>query len=155
MNQPQVISPLVVYVAATLLATTCFSADVPKRPPQSRREFAKAMGQLKEGMPKSRVLELLGKPDDIRTEHDGDGIFTVGTREIWRYGTSGHLSPATLGQVYIDKANRVQYLFGSGDPPPDDMFSEADLRRLIAALAEVPSYNAGHRYNPSKSHPRG
>src|SRR5204863_104002 len=100
-------------------ACTCHAADQPADQPRTRREFAKAMSKLKEGMSEAEVLSLLGRPDDIRTQHDPGGVSTTGTREIWRYGTSGHLTTATLGQVYIDDKGRVQYFYGQGDPLPD------------------------------------
>lgn len=126
-------------------------ADQPGPHLRSRRDFASAMGKLDEGMSARRVLELLGPPDDTISRSDPRGIYTVGTREIWRYGTSGHHSAATLGQVYIDESGSVQYVYGGrGSPPPQDMFSETELRNIINVLAEVPSYNAGSHYDPLK-----
>ena len=119
-------------------------------PPRNRSEFAKAMAQIDEGMAKDAVLALLSQPDDVRTEHDPGGISTVRTKEIWQYGTSGHLTTATLGQVYLDQKDRVQYVFGKGTPPPDGVFDEQELRTLIDALGEVPSYNGGWHYNPRR-----
>ena len=55
----------------------------------SRLEIAEAAGELRRGMSEADVRRLLGPPDDIRTQHDPGGISTVGTKEIWRYGTSG------------------------------------------------------------------
>jgi hypothetical protein len=114
---------------------------------RDRREFANAISQLKEGMPQSKVLDLLGKPDDMRTQNDAGGISTTNTRAVWRYGTSGHLTTATLGQVYIGHDGRVQYVFGKGTPPKD-LPDEARLRELLNILGEVPSYNSGGSYNP-------
>jgi hypothetical protein len=108
------------------------------------------MSKIKEGMSEAEVLALLGRPDDIRTQRDPGGISTTNTKEIWRYGTSGHLTTATLGQVYIDDGGRVQYFYGKGDPPQDNLFDEKELRRLLTALGQVPSYNDGWRYNPRK-----
>src|SRR5439155_26392043 len=73
---------------------------VPK--PETRQAFARAMSKIKEGMAEKDVLALLGKPDDIRTHNDPGGISTTRTKEIWCYGTNGHLTFATLGRVYID-----------------------------------------------------
>lgn len=105
---------------------------------------------MKEGMPEAEALALMGPPDDVRTEHDAGGVSTTGTKVIWRYGTSGHLTPVTLGQVYIDKGGCVQYVFGKGTPPPEGMFKEQDLRRLLDALGRVPSYSSGWQYDPRK-----
>src|SRR5262249_8068984 len=73
---------------------------------------------------------------------------TSRTREIWRYGTMGHLTPATLGKVYIDNQGRAQYIYGQGEPRADESFAEEELRQLLRILAEVPSYDAGIGYNP-------
>ncbi len=107
------------------------------------------MNKVEFEMPRSEVIRLLGEPDDVRTEYDPGGIVAFDTVEILRYGTDGHLTPATLGQVCIDAQEKVSAVYGSGEPPPDGMFEEAELRRLLRALAEVPSYD-GRRYNPQK-----
>jgi hypothetical protein len=152
-------------LSSTLAALACVTAAASALaidPPRNRHEFARAISELKEvtpegrfrglkeGTPEAEVLDRLGRPDDIRTEHDPGGISTVGTKEIWRYGTSGHLTTATLGQVYIGKDGRSQYVFGKGTPPPEGMFEERNLRVLLDALGEVPSYNAAWDYNPRK-----
>lgn len=133
--------------AASLLGAQALAQA--KRP-LSRQEFAASMSKLKEEDSDQRVLELLGKPDDVRTERDPGGIGTTRTKEIWRYGTAGHLEVATLGQVYIDTKHRVQYVYGTGSPPPNGMFDEEELRKLLVVLGEVPSYNSTWRYNPRK-----
>ncbi|MCI0642362.1 MAG: hypothetical protein L0Y72_20730 [Gemmataceae bacterium] len=142
--------PILSLLAFGLIGANCHAADEPSAPPRTRNQFAAAMSQLKEGMPQADALALLGKPDDVRTEHDPGGISTVGTKEIWRYGTSGHLTTATLGQVYVDNKGRVQYVFGKGKPLPENLPEESELRRLLEALGQVPSYNLGHLYNPQK-----
>lgn len=137
-------------ILTTLLLAAVASTSGAADPPRSRHEFAKAISELKKGMPQVQVVRLLGRPDDVRTELDPGGISTVDTKEIWRYGTSGHLTTATLGQVYIDKNESVQYVFGRGTPPPVGMFKERDLRILLETLGQVPSYNAAWNYNPRK-----
>ena len=81
-------------------------ADPPPASLPSRLEFARAISKLRVGMPKAEVARLLGRPDDIRTQYDPGGIPFGGTKEIWRYGTAGHLTTATLGQVFIDEKGR-------------------------------------------------
>src|SRR5262249_32935408 len=125
---------------------SCRERERQEGPPGPRRQFARALGQIEEGLSEEQVIALLGPPEDIRTRNDPGGISTVGTAEIWRYGTSGHLTTATLGQVYIDENGRVQYVFGKGDPPPEGLFEEEELRRLLAALDQVPS-PAGWEFN--------
>jgi hypothetical protein len=133
----------------SLISVTTAKPGRAADPPRTRHEFAKVIGEVKWRMSPAEVLALLGRPDDIRTERD-DGVSTVGTKEIWRYGTSGHLTTATLGQVYFDEKDRVQHVFGQGTPPPEGMFEERDLRVVLDALGQVPSYNAAWRYNPRK-----
>ncbi len=74
----------------------------------TRAEFAAAMAKITKDMKADEVLKLLGKPDDIRTRFDPGGIVTYRTSEIWGYGTSGHLTFATLGSIYMTEG-RVQY----------------------------------------------
>ena len=105
----------------------------PEGPPGPRRKFAQALNQVEEGMSAKQVLALLGPPDDVRTRNDPGGISTIGTKEIWRYGTSGHLTTATLGQVYLDQDSRAQYMHGKGKPPPEGLFEEEELRRILVA----------------------
>src|SRR2546425_342888 len=81
----------------------------------TRRELTRGLNQIETETPKSRVLSLLGQPDDIRTRNDPGGISTIGIKEIWCYGTSGHLSTPTIGQVYIGTDDRVQYVCGKGE----------------------------------------
>ena len=113
-----------------------------------RLRFTRSLSQIEKGMAAQQVLVLLGPPEDIRTLNDPGGISTIGTKEIWRYGTSGHLTIATLGQIYVDQDSRVQYICGKGEPPPEGLFEEEELRRFLIALDEVPSYQAGRFFNP-------
>jgi hypothetical protein len=117
--------------------------------PSTRQEFARAMAKVKPGLAEADVLALLGKPDDVKTRTDPGGISTTRTREIWRYGTDGHLSFPTLGCVYIDTDGKAQYVFGGrGQPPAPAVLPEADLRPLLRLLDAAPSYNAGYHYDP-------
>jgi hypothetical protein len=115
---------------------------------QNRRQFARALAKVKEGVRANAVLKILGKPDDVRTPYDTGGISTFGTKEIWCYGTNGHLGFPTLGCVYLDTEGNVQYVFGGqGDPPPVTMFPEAQLRDLLRLIDQTPPL-AGYRYDP-------
>jgi hypothetical protein len=129
--------------------TVCHSTEPQESSFRSRREFAEAMTKVKEGMPQTEVLALLGKPEDLRTKDDAGGISTCRTKVIWRYGTSGHLTTATLGQVYFDEKDRVQYRFGDGEPDFKKLPEEPALRLLLDTLAKVPSYT-GYHYDPKK-----
>jgi hypothetical protein len=132
-----------------LVATGIALADEPScKPTRTRRQFAEAMNKITEGMSQEQVVSLLGPPDDVRTQYDPGGIFAADTKEVWRYGTSGHLTTATLGKIYIDDNERVLWFFGKGKPPSEDLVPEEQLRGLLRALDEVPSYDGGWIYNP-------
>jgi hypothetical protein len=72
-------------------------------PPRTRAEFAAAMAKIKEGMTEKEILDILGKPDDVRTQFDPGGVHLAQTKEIWCYGANGHLSFPTLGSIYVDE----------------------------------------------------
>ena len=102
-------------------------------PEISRVDFAAAMDQVTEGMTEADVLSLLGPPHDVQTRHDPGGLGSH-LKEIWRYGTAGHLTPATLGQVYFDRAGLVRWAFGKGQPHTTGLVSEDELRPLLMIL---------------------
>ena len=118
-----------------LLAMSSFADAAP-----TRQDFAAKLAQVKPGMTADRVKQLLGAPDDIKTEKDPGGIDAARTVEIWRYGAAGHLKAATLGSVHVQADRTVQYVFGGGGKPFTAM-PEAELRRLLQLLDDVPSYN--------------
>jgi hypothetical protein len=112
------------------------------RPTTDRAEFLRALARVEPGMLDTEVRRLLGPPGDIRTARDPGGIAATRTVEVWRYGTRGHLTFATLGTVHIQADRTVQYVFGGrGAPPPSGRFAESELRRLLRVLDEVPSYS--------------
>ena len=133
------------------------------RRPKTRRGFAEAMSKVQEGMVKEEIINLLGKPDDIRTPRDPGWLSTRHIPEAWRYGTSGHLTTATLGELFFDRDGRVKYVFGklldfsmpgfdsakpgTGLPPPPSMVGEKELRKLLAMLDRLPSLD-GWSYDP-------
>ncbi len=121
--------------------------DSPEKSLALRRQFARAMDKIEEGMPAERVVEILGPPDDVRTRNDPGGISSEGTKEIWRYGTSGHLTTATLSEVYVGRDGRVEHVFDKGKPLRDGLFEEEELRRLLTVLNESSSYCQGP-FNP-------
>jgi hypothetical protein len=97
-------------------------------------------------MPEADVLVLLGRPDDVSTQKDWN-FRLANALEIWRYGASGHMRPATLGQLSINRNHRVQYASGGGIAPPDGMFDELQLRQILEALDELPAVDE-LGYNP-------
>jgi len=135
-------------VFACIVACICVC---PAQPPQARtrERFATLMSQISPEMSREEVEAILGKPDDVRTKYDPGGIRRAETEEIWRYGTIGHLTTATLGSIYIDGNGKVQVVCGgAGIPPPASMFAEEELRSILRILDGTPSYNNGWGYNP-------
>jgi hypothetical protein len=125
--------------------------DDTEPPPRrwSRHEFTAAMAKIEEGTPEDQVLALLGKPDDIRTHYDPGGISTCNTREVWCYGTNGHLTFPTLGCISIDRDGKALFVAGGRDSPPDPtLLPEQELRSLLRLIDKVPSYNSGYTYDP-------
>jgi hypothetical protein len=131
--------------AAIVLLTTSSQATEPLR---DRREFAAAISKVNEGMSAGDVLKLLGKPDDVVTRHDVGWRESGSTLEIWRYGTAGHLRPATLGQISISEKHLVERIIGKGTPGPTAGLSEAQLRQFIEAIADVDTVVEGDWFNP-------
>lgn len=107
-----------------------------------RADFAKAFSEVKPGMDASEIEKLVGPPDDVRTKDDPGGITASRTTEVWRWGTGGHLSFATLGTVHMQADHRVQYVFGGAGTPPTLALAEPALRSMLALIDAVPSYNA-------------
>ena len=113
-----------------------------------RLAFARSMSTLTIGMSAKQVAETLGPPQDVRTQYDPGGISTYHTKEILGYGTEGHLTFPTLGCVYMDDADKVQYIFGDKGTPPDPaMVDEAEVRALLRLIDKLPR-GSGPDYNP-------
>lgn len=144
--------------AACLLPALLLCARVGESdPPRTRQEFAAAMARLKvagpdhmedgktvyygKGMTKKEVLALLGPPDDILLPKDwvSDPAEAEGlTGEIWCWGTNGHKTLPTLGQLGFDGDQATVPSGAAGRPPPPGMFRERDLRRLLRLIHEMP-----------------
>ena len=102
------------------------------------------------------VQALLGPPDDIevggsrQSKRAGEDWRSL--QRTWRYGTDGHSRCATLGEVYLDQNNEVMDVSGGmGAPPPEGMFDEANLRRLLELIYRVPppnGFNNVDRFDP-------
>jgi len=115
---------------------------------RDRWQFAAALDQLQEGDTASRVLELLGRPDDVfdpRETHPGNHVDHV----LWCYGCDGHGSFPTLGGVAINRDGRVDDVFGEGPCPlPRGLVSETDLRQILRLMHAGPSDDFGSPGDP-------
>jgi|GEM_PF-1113912 hypothetical protein len=115
---------------------------------RSRAEFARAMARIKEKTPQDKVLAVLGQPDDIRAQFDPGGIWGRAIKEVWCYGTKGHLSFPTLGCVFIDTNGLAQEIVGArGQPPRSGLFKEDELQDLLRLLNTAPALE-GDTFNP-------
>lgn len=117
------------------IATSAASlAETPSSLP--RREFARRMATIHRGMSASEVRDLLGPPDEVLTGIDAARRYPGhGTREVWCYGTSGHLMLPTLGLICMTPGKQVMV-----DPmridaplPPAD-FNEGEMRNLLLLI---------------------
>ena len=133
---------------AFAFATACQgSANEPVS--RERHAFAAALASIRPGTSERRVVRLLGPPDDVRTEYDPGGVSSWGAAKVLRYGVSGHLACATLGQVYLDQRGRVLGAAGGqGSPPSPRIIGEAELVRLLRLLGEVRPYDSDDYFDP-------
>jgi hypothetical protein len=110
-----------------------------------RREFAELLSTIEKGMKKAEVARILGNPDDIRrwaAPQDRDQV-------VWCYGTSGHNSFPTLGEIFFDAHGRVSGTCGGqGTPPPPSLIDEGELRKLLTLMAHGEDSN---RWDPAWS----
>jgi hypothetical protein len=121
---------------------------------QTREEFANAMKRIQHGcrtgtrISEREIIAMLGKPDDIRTRHDASERLPNETKEVWCYGTNGHMTFPTLGCIDINKQGYVERAHvGWGDPPTRNLFEEEELRDLLRLIDTAPIDNAS-QYNP-------
>ena len=108
---------------------------------RDRLEFAKLIAKARDAESKGSVLELLGKPDDVRRAPDP---VPYPADEIWCYGTDGHCTFATLGEVCF-RDGRVNWVAGGrGQPPAINTINEDELcsgMRFLHPGPEAAGYN--------------
>ncbi|MEP6755154.1 MAG: hypothetical protein ABJA67_06620, partial [Chthonomonadales bacterium] len=71
---------------------------------RDRKEFHLLSTKITEKMSFKEVEQILGPPDDISTSKDDN---LVEGMTIWRYGTNGHKTMATLGTIMFGKNRKV------------------------------------------------
>jgi hypothetical protein len=145
---------LLVFAYLAIVGSCSGTPDVPYTtapaiaPVTTRAQFALAMAGIRPGMLEGQVQVLLGPPHDIRMKSDLREGYPTRVAKIWCYGTSGHLTFPTLGQVYIDRAGKVDYVAGNQGSPPDSLLiSEKRLRHLLQLLDRAPAAK-GLTYDP-------
>jgi hypothetical protein len=98
------------------------------------------MFSIPSGMTKSEVLSLLGEPDDVITEADPEPYSNSIGGDIWGYGCNGHLTLPTLGYVFFNRDDKVDYNFRGGEAPPSPaLISETELRLALRTIDEARS----------------
>jgi hypothetical protein len=133
-TSPRIISR-VLWIGIIILAST-FAGCATAPPLRSRHEFAAALAQVQPGMPAARVLEILGKPDDICTREDPAEYRYSPPDEAWYYGSAAHRGFATLGTVYFDAIGRVGSVHGTqGADELVATIGEPKLRRILRLVA--------------------
>jgi hypothetical protein len=128
-------------VAGSYLVQHLFAADGGSTPRRDRCKFAMKLSKVREDDSKDTVLRLLGIPDDIRRAPDP---VPFPTDEIWCYGTDGHCSLATLGEVCFRGGQVVWVTGGDGQPPSRDIIDEDELcagMRFLHPGPEAAGYN--------------
>src|SRR5262245_11081397 len=94
------------------------SASAPAQKYPDRREFVAKMARIRDGDTEEAVQKLLGPPDDIWREPDP---VPYPRDEIWCYGSHGHLSLPTLGQVCFRQKKVIWTAGAYGVPPPPEV----------------------------------
>ena len=115
-------------------------AGSPKSQPE-RLKFAEKLAQVRYGDREAEVRRLLGTPEDIRRAPDS---VPYPTDEIWCYGTNGHGSLATVGEVCLRQGSVVWVAGGYGKPPLPSVIGEKELRagmRFLHPGPECSGYN--------------
>jgi hypothetical protein len=113
-----------------------------------RTTFVDAMRKVEEGMSEARVVAIVGKPDDVRTRADAGDRLPAEVEQVWCYGTHGHLTFPTLGQILFDRQRKVRYIFGNkGSPPKPNLLKEDQVQRLLELIDGAPGLY-GDRFDP-------
>ncbi len=141
--------PFLLFFVVTLAACSSSRGGAPEQL-RNRAEFASKLARVSEGMDASDVRALLGPPDDIRDEADPGGITAYRVREIWGYGTAGHLTFPVYGQIFISDQGKAKWVFGGARPPTNpSLFAESELSRLLRVIDRTPGLS-GYRYDPGR-----
>ncbi len=107
------------------LSVRASSQSSPAKPEPDRAAFTVKLAQVSFEDKAERVLRLLGPPDDIRRAPDP---VPYPTDEIWCYGTNGHNSLATLGEVCLRQGGVIWVAGGHGVSPLQSVIGEDELR---------------------------
>lgn len=115
----------------------CLVADdgTSNRKSRDRLKFVTELAKVRDKDERDTVQRLLEKPDDIRRAPDP---VPYSTDEIWCYGTDGHCSLATLGEVCFRDGRVVWVAGGYSQPPALNVINEDELRSGMRFLHPGP-----------------
>jgi hypothetical protein len=147
-------SLIMTYVYALTIAP-CFNASgvfagagAGSKHEVTRSQFAIAMASIQQGMREGQVMAILGRPDEVRTGKELTNDYPPRIKQVLCYGALGHGTFPTLGQIYIDRDGKVDYVAGKGGTPPDQrLFTEIRLRQILTLLDRAPQAS-GRTYAP-------
>jgi hypothetical protein len=112
--------------AALLIVWSPLITPASMQAPLSRANFAKALQSVKRDMKPAQLRQLLGAPDEkVKMGDDA---------EIWRYGTDGPGTMATLGYLIVNPEYVVVYAWPEGSPPRESLISEEQLRAYMNGM---------------------
>jgi hypothetical protein len=149
----RLISIRALLIALFILVCSCLSQSIFAQTTAfpDRATFCRHLASIKPGMTEEQVIGLLGQPDDVVTGRAFGRMYYFHKAMRWCYGTNGHMSLPTLGSVYIGNGKAVYTLGGEGDPPPEGMFAEPELRSLLRTVDEM---NQDNEFSSDNFDPR-
>lgn len=131
-------SVLIVAVMLALPASVAMAAaDQAEEPKKNLQAKRKRLSELKDGMDSKQVIEILGKPDEVRQipkDHLLDGTQLVGDprtpdlgpeTQRWAYGVLGKGMFAAVGYVSMDRNGKVVAAM------PADCFAKSKLPHRV------------------------
>ncbi len=106
-----------------------------------RIEFYHRLLLVRKGWGAARVREVLGAPNDVLLPI-GQGGRNYSTDFSWSYGTHGHTTLASRGQVRFE-AGRVVWVSGTPGrpPPPMALMSDAEPDRHLLVASRLGAYD--------------
>lgn len=119
-------------VLRLILAATLASHFLAVR--ENRVVFANAMHKVERGWTKTQVRALLGPPDDIWGASDPVAYVILPFREIWCYGTRGHLTLPVLGTISFKEGVVESTPSDDAEPPAMSVISDWELEANLRAI---------------------
>lgn len=87
-----------------------------------------------------QIIALLGRPDDVLTAPEFADPIVGG--KVLCYGTNGHGTFPTLGQIVLDERGELGGIIGGWGTPPGRLLSETQVRDVLRAIHPGPDPDA-------------